>query len=434
MTPTSEVPGFYKRSVAERRAFVAEWAGLSEEERRVYEFPPGIDPATIDRMIENVIGVMPVPLGVATNFRINERDYLVPMAIEEPSVVAAASNAAKVARAAGGFFAQTTTPVMIGQVQILHVPDPAAARLKILDRRDELLAAANAKDPVLVKFGGGAKDLEVRIVPSPRGTMLIVHLLVDARDAGGMNAVNTMCEALAPEFARLTGGKVVLRIISNLAIHRLARARATFPAELLKTDTASGPEVVDAILDAYAFAVADPFRCATHNKGIMNGISAVVLATGNDFRAIESGAHTYAAWTAAEHGAIVRPLTTYEKDADGNLVGTIEFPAPVGLIGGATAVHPTAKANVKLLGVKSARELGEVLASVGLAQNFAALRALATEGIQRGHMELHARNLAASAGARPDEVDRVVERLLHDHQIRFDRAKAILEELRRGSA
>jgi hydroxymethylglutaryl-CoA reductase len=432
MEKSSEVPGFYKRTIAERRAFAREWAGLTEEEARAFEFPPGLDPLLVDRMIENVIGVMPVPLGVATNFRINAKDYLVPMAIEEPSVVAAASNAAKVARAAGGFFAQSTAPVMIGQVQVLHVPDPAAARLKILDRKEELLAAANAKDPVLVKFGGGAKDLEVRILPSPRGPMLIVHLLVDARDAGGMNAVNTMCEALAPEFARLTGGKVVLRIISNLAIHRLARARATFPAELLKTETASGPEVVDAILDAYAFAVADPFRCATHNKGIMNGISAVVLATGNDFRAIESGAHTYAAWTAGGAGAIVRPLTTYEKDADGNLVGTIEFPAPVGLIGGATAVHPTAKANVKLLGVTSARELGEVLASVGLAQNFAALRALATEGIQRGHMELHARNLAVSAGARPDEVDRVVAQLLADHQIRFDRAKAILEAIRRG--
>ncbi len=433
MEKSSEVPGFYKRSIAERRAFAREWGGLTEEEARAYEFPPGLDPATVDRMIENVIGVMPIPLGVATNFRINGKDYLVPMAIEEPSVVAAASNAAKVARAAGGFFAQTTAPVMIGQVQILHVPDPGAARLKILDRKDELLAAANAKDPVLVKFGGGAKDLEVRILASPRGTMLVVHLLVDARDAGGMNAVNTMCEALAPEFARLTGGKVVLRIISNLAVHRLARARATFPAELLKTDTATGPEVVDAILDAYAFAVADPFRCATHNKGIMNGISAVVLATGNDFRAIESGAHSYAAWTAAaDHRSVIRPLTTYEKDAGGNLVGTIEFPAAVGLIGGATAVHPTAKANVKLLGVKSARELGEVLASVGLAPTCAALRARASEGIQRGHMELHARNLAASAGARPDEVDRVVERLLADHQIRFDRAKAILEELRHG--
>ncbi len=433
MERTSEVPGFYRRTLAERKRFVQEWAGLSEDEARAFDFPPGVDPTTLDRMIENVIGVMPLPLGIATNFRINGKDYLVPMAIEEPSVVAAASNAAKVARAAGGFFAQSTPPVMIGQVQILKVADPAAARLRILDHREELLAAANAKDPVLVKFGGGAKDLEARILPTPRGVMLVVHLLVDARDAGGMNAVNTMCEALAPEFARLAGGRVVLRIISNLAVHRLARARAIFPAEALKTDSATGPEVVEAILDAFAFAAADPFRCATHNKGIMNGISSVVIATGNDFRAIESGAHSYAAWTAAEVGGIVRPLTTYEKDRDGNLVGTIEVPAPVGLIGGATAVHPTAKANVKVLGVKSARELGEVLAAVGLAQNFAALRALATEGIQRGHMELHARNLAASAGARPDEVDRVVARLLEDHQVRFDRAKAILEELRRPS-
>ncbi len=432
MERSSEIPGFYKRTVAERRAFLRDWAGLTEEEARAFEFPPGIDPGLVDRMIENVVGVMPLPLGVATNFRINGKDYLIPMAIEEPSVVAAASNAAKVARAAGGFFAQTTPPVMIGQVQIVDVPDPAAARLRILHHRDALLEEANATDTVLVKFGGGAKEIEVRSVPSTRGTMVIAHLLVDARDAGGMNAVNTMCEALAPEFARLTGGRVVLRIISNLAVHRLARAHATFPAELLKTDTATGPEVVDAILDAYAFALADPFRCATHNKGIMNGVSAVVVATGNDFRAIESGAHTYAAWKAADGAGVVRPLTTYEKDKDGNLVGTIELPAPVGLIGGATAVHPTAKANVKVLGVKSARELGEVLASVGLAQNFAALRALATEGIQRGHMELHARNLAVSAGARPDEVDRVVERLVKDHQVRFDRAKAIIEELRAG--
>jgi hydroxymethylglutaryl-CoA reductase len=435
MTPSSEISGFYRKTIAERRAFVREWAGLTEEEARSFEFPPGIDPGTIDRMIENVIGVMPVPLGVATNFRINGKEYLVPMAIEEPSVVAAASNAAKVARASGGFSAQTTAPVMIGQVQILGVPDPVAARIRLLDQKEQLLAAANAKDPVLVKFGGGAKDLEARILSSSRGTMIVVHLLVDARDAGGMNAVNTMCEALAPEFARLTGGRVVLRIISNLAIHRLARAHATFPAELLTTPEASGPEVVEAILDAYALAVADPFRCATHNKGIMNGISSVVIATGNDFRAIESGAHSYSAWRAGESDSatVLQPLTTYEKDKDGNLVGSIEVPAPVGLIGGATAVHPTAKANVKVLGVKSARELGEVLAAVGLAQNFSALRALATEGIQRGHMELHARNLAASAGARPDEVDRVVDRLVRERQIRFDRAKEVLDELRRGS-
>jgi hydroxymethylglutaryl-CoA reductase len=428
---SSEVPAFYRRTVAERRAFVQKWAKLTPEEARSFEFPPGVDPALIDRMIENVIGVMPLPLGVATNFRINGLDYLIPMAIEEPSVVAAASNAAKVVRAAGGFTAETTAPVMIGQIQILDVPDPEAARHRILHARDRLLEAANAKDPVLVQYGGGAKDLEVRIVPSARGTMVVAHLLVDARDAGGMNAVNTMCEALAPEIGRLAGGRPVLRIISNLAVHRLARAHATFPANLLKTKTSTGPQVVDSILDAYALAVADPFRCATHNKGIMNGVSAVVVATGNDFRAIEAGAHSFAAWKATGVGTSILPLTTYEKDPNGNLVGTIEIPVPVGLVGGATAVHPTAKANVKVLGVKSASELGSVLASVGLAQNFAALRALATEGIQRGHMELHARNLAVSAGAKPDEVDRVVERLVKDHQIRFDRAKTVIEELRK---
>jgi len=433
MTQSSEIPGFYRRTIAERKEFVRAWADLSESELRAYDFPPGIDPATIDHMIENVIGVMPLPLGVATNFRINDRDYLIPMAIEEPSVVAAASNSAKVARAAGGFRTQSSPPVMIGQIQILDVADPAAARLRILAHKEELLAAANAKDPILVKFGGGAKDLEVRRIRSSRGPMLIVHLLVDARDAGGMNAVNTMCEALAPDLAKLAAGRVVLRIISNLAIHRLARAHATFRADLLRTETTSGADVVEAILDAYAFAAADPFRCATHNKGIMNGVSSVVVATGNDFRAIESGAHTFAAWQASADGAVVHPLTTYEKDREGNLVGSIEIPVPVGLIGGATAVHPTAKANVKVLGVKSASELGEVLAAVGLAQNFGALRALATEGIQRGHMELHARNLATSAGARPDEVDRVVGRLVAEGQVRFDRAKAILDELRRGA-
>jgi hydroxymethylglutaryl-CoA reductase len=431
MERNSEVPAFYRRTLAERRAFVAEWAGLTEEEAKSFEFPPGVEAGTVDRMIENVIGVMPLPLGIATNFQINGRDYLIPMAIEEPSVVAAASNAAKVARAAGGFTAETTPPVMIGQVQILDVPDPKAARHRILHQRDALLETANALDPVLVKFGGGAKDLEVRIVPSARGTMVVVHLLVDARDAGGMNAVNTMCEALAPELARIAGGRVVLRIISNLATHRLARAHATFRADLLATDTKSGAEVVDSILDAYALAVTDPYRCATHNKGIMNGVSAVVVATGNDFRAIESGAHSYAAWTAVGTDSPIRPLSAYEKDANGDLVGTIEIPVPVGLIGGATAVHPTAKANVKVLGVTSASELGQVLAAVGLAQNFAALRALATEGIQRGHMELHARNLAVSAGAKPNEVDRVVERLVKEHAVRFDRAKAILEEIRR---
>jgi hydroxymethylglutaryl-CoA reductase len=428
---SSQLSGFYKLSVEERRKFIQEWAGLTDEEARAYEFPPGVDPATLSRMIENVVGVFPLPLGIATNFQVNGKDYLIPMALEEPSVVAAASNSAKVARATGGFFAQTTPPVMIGQIQVMDTRDPAAARHRLLAARNQLLEAANAKDPALVKAGGGARDIEVRLIPSPRGTMVVLHLLVDARDAGGMNAVNTMCEALAPIVAQRAGGRVVLRIISNLAVHRLARAMATFPAEALKTEQASGPEVVDAILDAYALAVADPFRTATHNKGIMNGISAVVIATGNDFRAVESGAHTYAAYLARDDG-VVRPLTSYEKDAAGNLVGTIELPLALGLVGGATAVHPTARANVKLLGVRSAAELAEVVASVGLAQNFAALRALATEGIQRGHMELHARNLAVTAGARPDEVDRVVAQLVAERAVRFDRAKAVLEEIRKA--
>jgi hydroxymethylglutaryl-CoA reductase len=430
---SSEQSGFYKLSVTARRKILQEWGGLTDAELSSYEFPPGVDPALLERMIENVVGVFPLPLGIATNFQVDGTDYLVPMAIEEPSVVAAASNAAKVARAGGGFVTHTTPPVMIGQIQLLEVVDPAAARLRILAARGELLALANSKDPMLVKFGGGAREIEVRSLATPRGTMLVVHLLVDARDAGGMNAVNTMCEALAPELARRTGGRVVLRIISNLAIYRLARASATFPAALLATDRATGPEVVEGILDAYTLAVVDPFRCATHNKGIMNGISAVVVATGNDFRAVESGAHSYAAYT-AHGGSVLKPLTTYEKNAKGDLVGTIELPLPVGLIGGATAVHPTAKANVKVLGVKHAHELASVLASVGLAQNFAALRALATEGIQRGHMSLHARNIAVTAGATPAEVDRVVERLIAEHAIRIDRAKEVVAEMRGNAA
>lgn len=429
MERSSEISGFYRLPIAARRKILRDWGELTDAELAAYEFPPGIDPGIFDRMIENVVGSYAYPLGIATNFRINDKDYLVPMAIEEPSVVAAASNAAKVARAAGGFSAQTTAPIMIGQVQLLDVPDPAAGRLRILAARDALLEKANAQDPMLIKFGGGARELEVRVLPSPRGTMLVVHLLVDARDAAGMNAVNTMCEALAPELARLTGGRSLLRIISNLAVYRLARASATFRADLLATEALTGPQVVEAILDAYTLASVDPFRCATHNKGIMNGLSAVVVATGNDFRAIESGAHTYAAFQAKD-GAVVRPLTTYEKDREGNLVGSIEVPLAVGLIGGATAVHPTAKANVKVLGVRGAAELAQVLASVGLAQNFAALRALATEGIQRGHMELHARNIAATAGARPEEVDRVVARLVAEHRIRIDRAKEVLAEIR----
>ena len=425
----SELPGFYKLSVEERRKKIAEVAGLPASEVDGWQPGTGVDIGILDRMIENVVGAFSLPLGIATHFLVNGKDYLVPMAIEEPSVVAAASHAAKIARAGGGFHAMVSAPQMIGQVQILGAKDPHGALHRILEDETRLLELANAKDPVLAKVGGGARRLEARVVESPRGPMIIVHLVVDVRDAMGANAVNTMSEALAPEFARLAEGRSHLRIISNLAIYRVARSRAVFPRDTLAFGNWKGSDVIDGILDAWAMAACDPFRCATHNKGIMNGISAVVIATGNDFRAIEAGAHSFAAWTAAS-GHVIRPLTAYEKDANGDLVGSIEVPMPVGLVGGATAVHPTAKSNVKLLGVTSARELGEIIASVGLAQNFGALRALATEGIQRGHMALHARNLAVSAGARADEVDRVAEALVREHAVRFDRAKAILDELR----
>jgi hydroxymethylglutaryl-CoA reductase len=310
---------------------------------------------------------------------------------------------------------------MIGQIQVVDVEDPQKAKDNILSNKEKIIELANEQDPILVKFGGGTKDIGVRVIDTIKGPMAIVHLLVDCRDAMGANAVNTMAEAVSPLIEEITGGKVLLRIISNLAVLRLARAKAIFSKDVL-----GGEEVVDAVMNAYAFAAADPYRCTTHNKGIMNGVTAVVLASGNDTRAVEAGAHAYAAFKGE-----YKPLTHYEKNKDGDLVGSIEIPTAVGLIGGATAVHPVAKANVKILGVKTASELGEVMAAAGLAQNFAALRALATEGIQRGHMSLHARNIAQTAGARGDEIDKVVERLVAEGKVRMDRAKEILEEIRK---
>ena len=418
---SSEISGFYKKKPEDRWRIVREFGNLSEEEVRTIGNTGALKFDQVDRMIENVVGTMSIPLGIAVNFRINERDYLVPMAIEEPSVVAAASNSAKMARAKGGFHASTSGPIMIGQIQLVHVADPHSARLAILHSRDEILRRANEKDPILVKLGGGAKDVEVRVIPTARGPMVVTHLIVDTRDAMGANAVNTMAEAVAPLLEELTGGRVYLRIITNLAVRRLARARAVYSREAI-----GGAEVVEGILEAYAFADSDPFRCATHNKGIMNGIDAVVIATGNDFRAVEAGAHAYAAWKSGGY----RSLTTWERNSDGDLVGTIELPLAVGLVGGATAVHPTAKACVRLLAVKTAQELAEVIASVGLAQNFAALRALTTEGIQRGHMGLHARNIAATVGAVGEEIDRVADALVKEGKVRMDRAKEILDAFR----
>lgn len=416
---TSQISGFYKLSPAERLNKVREYAELTDEECQAIANTGGIGMEVVDRMVENAIGTFDLPMGIATNFKINGKEVLIPMAVEEPSVIAAASNSAKRTLPAGGFKASSTDPVMIGQIQLVDVKSPFGAKMEILAHKEEILERANKMDPILVKFGGGAKDIEVRVIDTLTGPMVITHLLVDTRDAMGANAVNTMAEAIAPYLEEITGGKVYLRILSNLAIYRLARASAVWTKEAI-----GGEKVVDGIINAYAFAAADPFRAATHNKGIMNGTSAVVRATGNDTRAVEAGAHAY-----ASRGGRYTALTTYEKDENGDLVGTIELPMPVGLIGGATKVHPVAKAAVKILGIKSANELGEVMAVVGLAQNLAAMRALATEGIQRGHMKLHAKNLAVTAGATPDILDEVVARLIKEG-VRADVAERIIKEMK----
>lgn len=416
---TSRIPKFYKLSIDERLQKVAEFAGLTEEEVSLLKKEGNLDLKTADIMIENVIGTMAYPFAVAVNFLINGKDYLVPMVIEESSVVAAASNAAKVMRRDGGIKSITTGPIMIGQIQVLGVKDPWYKRMLILEHKDEILELANEQDPILVKLGGGAKDIEVRVVDGPKGKMIIVHLLVDVRDAMGANAVNTMAESVSPLIEKITGGRTLLRIISNLADKRLVRSWV----KVYKEDI-GGEEVVDAIVDAWAFAASDPYRAATHNKGIMNGVIAVALATAQDHRAIEAGAHAYAA-----RNGRYEPLSVWEKDKDGNLVGSLEMPMAVGTIGGATKVHPIARIALKILGVKTAQELAEVMGAVGLAQNFAALRALATEGIQKGHMKLHARNIAIMAGATGELVDKIAEIMIREGKIRFNYAKELLEKL-----
>ena len=423
MVEDSKISGFYKLELAERVKKLAEVTGLSEDELKPLSDPGTVDLSILDHMIENVVGSMTLPLGIATNFKVNGKDYLIPMAIEEPSVVAAASNAARMARSTGGFTATDTGPRMIAQIQAVNVDNPHSAKHLILEKKDELIALADEQDPILVKFGGGARDLRVKVIETPVGDMVITELIVDTRDAMGANAVNTMAEALAPEIEKITGGKVLLRILSNLADLRLVRARATFDKKLL-----GGEQVVDNMIAAWAFAEADPYRCATHNKGIMNGIDAVVIATGNDFRAIEAGAHSYAAVGG------YNTLTKYEKDDDGNLIGTIEIPMAVGLVGGATRIHPVARVCVKILSVETALELAHVIASVGLAQNAAAMRALADEGIQKGHMSLHARNVAATAGARGEMIDIIAKKLVEERFVKVERAKEILEELQKKSS
>jgi len=417
-TKSSQVSGFYKLSLKERLAIVKQFADLTDEEAAQLQNTGALPLDLADRMIENVIGAISIPLGIGMNFLINDRDYLIPMAIEEPSVVAAASFAAKMVRDGGGFHTSSTSPIMIGQIQAVGIKDPYAARMRVIEAKEEILRKANDQDPVLVSAGGGARDLDAKVIETTQGSMLITELHVDCRDAMGANAVNTMNEAVAPLIERIAGGRVYLRIISNLAVKRLVRVSCVVPKE-----SVGGEEIVDGIVKAYAFAAADPYRAATHNKGIMNGIIAVILATGNDHRAIEAGGHAYAAMSGH-----YTSLSTWEKNEKGDLVGTLELPMAVGLIGGAVKTHPTARIAIKILGVKSANEFGEVLAAVGLAQNLGALRALANEGIQRGHMSLHARNIAVMAGATGGQIDIVAAKMVEERKIRVDRAKELLDK------
>jgi len=416
---TSVVSGFYKLPIEKRREFVTHFANLSEDDAKI--FSSCLDLATADRMIENVLGTFELPLGLAVNFLINGKDYIIPMATEESSVVAAASNAAKIARIKGGFSTTCSEPLMIGQLQLLHIGDVVTAAQEILKHKEQLLILANSQDKILVDLGGGARDLEVRILDSPLGTMIVTHLIVDVRDAMGANAVNTMCEALAPMLEEISGGKVRLKILSNLADKRLVKATAVFDKEKM-----GGDRVVDAFLESYTLASIDPYRAATHNKGIMNGIDALIIATGNDSRAIEAGAHAYAA-----RDGQYTALTKYHKNNHGDLVGEIELPMAVGVVGGAANMHPKAKLCRKILGISSARELAEVVASLGLAQNFAALFALSTVGIQKGHMSLHAKNIAVMAGAQRDEIEKLADQLVHNGKVKLDYAKELLEKMRK---
>jgi len=420
----SDKEKFYDLSVDERFRVIAEKTGLSESERNTLDGTGGLDIDQADHMIENVIGMYNLPMGIARNFLINGCDVLVPMVIEEPSVVAGASFMARIVRSGGGFVASAQPPEMIGQIQLLNLDDPDDALKRLEGQRQNLLREVDGIDPVLQKLGGGPRDLIVRKLDTPIGVMLVIHLIYDVRDAMGANAVNTAVERLAPLVESITGGRVLLRILSNLADRRLARAECAVPLASLEFTGYSPEAVRDGIINAWAFAAADPYRAATHNKGIMNGIDAVLLATGNDWRAVEAGAHAYA----ARNGQYTS-LTTWGKDDNGNLTGILELPMAVGIIGGATRVHPAAKTALKIMGVKTAAQLAEIIVSVGLAQNLAALRALSTEGIQKGHMSLHARQVAAAAGAEGEMIERLAEQMVEDKKIRIDYAEKLLREL-----
>lgn len=426
---SSRIAGFYNLSLVERLERLSSRGGFSTEQIHSLLGGCALTPQQADHMIENVVGVFGLPMGIGLNFIVNGREVLVPMVTEEPSVVAGASYMAKLVRQGGGFHAHASPPEMIGQMQIMDLDDPPTARLALLEQKTRLLEEIEQVDPVLKKLGGGPRDIEVRLISkSPAGPFLILHVIYDVRDAMGANAINTAVEHLAPIVESITGGRVNLRILSNLADRRVARARCMVPVENLAFDNFDGETVRDGIIEAWAFAEADPYRAATHNKGIMNGVDAVVIATGNDWRAVEAGAHAYAA-----RSGRYTSLSTWGCDQSGDLVGTLEMPMAVGIVGGATRVHPTAKLALQLMGVSTAQELGEIIVSVGLAQNLAALRALATEGIQRGHMSLHARQVAIAAGAEGEWINRIAEQLVLEKTVRIDRARELLAEWQAGS-
>ncbi|MFW9988723.1 MAG: hydroxymethylglutaryl-CoA reductase, degradative [Candidatus Odinarchaeota archaeon] len=417
----SDISGFYKLSFKERQQTISKLVNLTQDEINILQNLGYFTPSQITNFIENVVGSYQLPFGLAFNFQINNKDYIIPMVIEEPSVVAAASNAAKFTRKHGGFKSKEVKSIMISQIQITNLHEINIAKKKIIDNKEQILKIANEQDPFLNELGGGAIDLEIRELDTRKGKMLILHLLVDVLDAMGANVVNTMAEAITPFIEELTNGKIYLRIVSNLASHRIAKSKATFDRDLL-----GGEEVVEGIMNAYEFAVADPFRATTHNKGIMNGVIALTLATGNDTRAIEAGAHAYASLKGK-----YSPLTTFEVDSEGNLVGEIEIPLALGIIGGMTKIHPMAQLALKILNVRSANELSQVAAALGLAQNVAALRALASEGIQEGHMKLHAYNIAKAAGAPDELIEDVAKKMIKNKKIRIDYAKEILKNKRR---
>lgn len=423
-TRSSRLGGFYKLSLEERTATVADWAGLTADEEALL-LGQGLSAEQASQMIENSIGTLALPLGVAANFTINGRDYLIPMAVEEPSVLAAVSHAAKLIRDGGGFHTSASDPVMIGQIQVLDIPDMEAAITALEVHTPHLMAQADSVSESIVRRGGGSRAIEIRPFPqTPVGPMLVVHLLYDCRDAMGANAINTAVEAIAPLVAELTGGRTNLRILSNLTDRRTATARCRIPAASLTTHDMPGQVVAQRIAEANAFAVVDPYRAATHNKGIMNGIDAVCIATGNDWRAVEAGVHAYAA-----RDGQYRALTDWHVDENGDLVGEMTIPLAVGIVGGATKVHPTAKVAMKIVDVDSAEELAQVMVCVGLAQNLAAIKALSTTGIQAGHMRLHARQVALAAGASNGVVQHIADQLVTEGNIRVNRAREILEVL-----